>query len=470
MSTDGDKRGAPATLLMLAFDFPPLATVGVHRSVRLARHLPEHGIRPVVITSDRESLRAWSGRELDETLVDELPPDLTVYRVPCPRPAGARLRLVRRLQHFFSSGEDIGRRWAPQLTAMWDRAVAEIKPSALYVTAPPFSIVPYTLTLARRSGLPLIIDFRDAWSQWCHSANPTWWHYRAKLRAERACVEGAQAILGVTRQLLEDLRRVHPHVDASKFHAVPSGFDDAAAAPAFAEASAGKPDSRDRAGDPARPFVIGYVGSFYYSPGMRASVMEPWWRKRPAHWLQYHPRQEDWLYRSPHFFFRALAHLLDQRPELRRHVRVKFVGDPQDWLDRQALEFGLHDVVEQLGRLPHAACLEFESRCDALLVTSMKVIGGRDYCIAGKTFEYLAAARPILGIVTEGEQRDFLVSSGAAVVGDADDIAGSARAIEQIVAGQFVPATSPAFLQGFHGRETSRRLAAVVRSVAHPRG
>jgi glycosyltransferase involved in cell wall biosynthesis len=460
MSTDGDQRGAPATLLMLAFDFPPMATVGVHRSVRLARHLPEHGIRPVVITTDRESLRLWSGRELDETLVDELPPDLTVYRVPCPRPAGARLRLVRRLGHFFSSGEDLGRRWAPQLAAMWDRAVAESKPAALYVTAPPFSVVPYALALARRSGLPLIIDFRDAWSQWCHNASPTWWHYRAKLRAERASVAGAQAIVGVTRQLLEDLRHVHPDVDAAKFHAAPSGFDAATAAP----------PSRDRPRDDTRPFVIGYVGGFYYSPEMRASVMEPWWRKRPAHWLQYSPRQEDWLYRSPYFFFRALAHLFDQRPELRRQVRVRFAGDRQAWLDRQAADFGVQDVVEQLGHLPHAACLEFESRCDALLTTSMKVIGGRDYCIAGKTFEYIAAGRPILGIVTEGEQRDFLVSSGAAVVADADDIAGSARAIEQIVTGQFVPAPAPAFLEGFHGRETSRRLAALVRSVAQPRG
>ena len=459
MPTDGDQRGAPATLLMLAFDFPPLATVGVHRSVRLARHLPEQGIRPVVITTDRESLRAWSGRELDDTLVDELPADLTIYRVPCPRPAGARLRVVRRLQHFFSSGEDIGRRWAPHLSEMWDRTVAEIKPSALYVTAPPFSVVPHALTLARRCGLPLIVDFRDAWSQWCHSANPTWWHYRAKLRDERACLEGAHAIVGVTRQLLEDLRRVHPHVDAAKFHAVPSGFD---ATP--------EPVARDRASAGTPPFVIGYVGSFYYSPEMRASVMERWWQKRPAHWLQYSPRQEDWLYRSPYFFFRALADLLSRRPDLRQRVRVRFAGDRQAWLDRQATECGLLDVVEQLGRLPHAACLEFESRCDALLATSMKVIGGRDYCIAGKTFEYLAAAKPILGIVTEGEQRDFLVSSGAAVVADADDVASAARAIEQVVTGQFVPATPTAFLQGFHGRETSRRLAAIVRGVAHHRG
>lgn len=448
-----------ATLLIVAFDFPPLATVGVHRTVRLVRHLPEHGIRPVVITTDRESLQLWSGRQLDETLVAGLPSGLAIHRVPCPRPADVRPRWQRRLDQFFSDGEAIGRHWMPQLEKIWDRTVAETAPAAVYVTAPPLSVLPYVLRLAQRSRLPLMVDFRDAWSQWCHNANPTWWHYRAKLRAERAVVEGAAAIIGVTRQLLDDLRRVHPRVDAAKFHAMPSGFD----------GELPQVSLPNRAPE-TRPFVIGYVGAFYYSPEMRASVMDPWWRKQPARWLQYSPRQEDWLYRSPYFFFRALGRLFAQRPELRQRIRVRFVGDHQPWLDRQAAEFGVQDVVEQLGRMSYAACLEFEAKCDALLSTSMKVIGGRDYCIAGKTFEYLAAGRPILGIVTEGEQRDFLVSSGAAVVADADDVDASARAIEQIVSGRFVPALDAAFLDRFRPGEMSRQLARLVDDVAAHRG
>lgn len=439
---------------MVAFDFPPLATVGVHRSVRLARHLPDHGITPVVITTDRDSLQQWSARQLDETLVSGLPSDLAIHRVPCPRPVAAGPRWRRRLEHFLSNGEAIGRCWAPHLDAMWDRTVAATAPSAVYVTAPPLSVLPYVLRLAQRSGLPLIADFRDAWSQWCHNANPTWWHYDVKLRDERAVVEGAAAVVGVTGQLLTDLQRVHRHVDRQKFHVVPTGFE------TMPVASSPRPAS-----DPGRPFVIGYVGSFYYSPEMRASVMEPWWRKRPAHWLQYSPREEDWLYRSPYFFFRALARLFERGPELRSWIRVRFVGDPQPWLDQQAAEFGVQDVVEQVGRLSHEACLAFESSCDALLSTSMKVIGGRDYCLAGKTFEYIAAGRPILGIVTEGEQRDFLIESGAAVVADADDVEASSRAIEEIVSGRFAPATPPAFLDRFRPGETSRHLAAVVRAV-----
>lgn len=445
-----------ASLLMLVFEFPPLAAVGVQRSVKLTQYLPEQGITPTVVTTDCASIEGWFGPRFDSTTARDLIPALTINRVPCPPPRAAPHPLVQRLWHFFSLGGDVGSRWAPGVTRVWDQVVAESRPAAVYVSVPPFSVAPLALQLGRRSGLPVILDFRDHWSQWCDVAYPTWWHYRAALRAERACLEGAAAVLGVTDQLIRDLQQVHPHVDPSKFHVVPNGWDGALAAPTARADSAGA------------PFVIGYVGSFYYSPVNRASVMEPWWRKAPRHWLQYAPRRADWLYRSPYFFFRALKRLLDQRPELRARLRVRFAGDPQSWLDRQVMEFGLQDVVEHVGRLTHDACLEFEAACDALLVTSVKVVGGRDYCIAGKTFEYLAAGRPILGIVTEGEQRDFLESCGAAIVGDADDPEASARAIEQVVTAGFVPAPDPVFLQRFHRREISRQVASIVRQAGVP--
>lgn len=440
---------------MLAFEFPPLAAVGVQRAVKLTKYLPEQGISPVVVTTDVASLEAWFGPRFDHTLARELAPNLAIHRIPCPPPAPAPHPLFQRLWHFFSLGGDVGRQWAPELTREWDRIVAQSRPAAVYVSVPPFTVAPLARRLARRSGLPLILDFRDHWSQWCATAYPTWFHYRADLSAERACVRHADAVLGVTGQLVRDLQDVHTGNSASKFHVVPNGWDGLAAVPPAPAAL------------PQGTFVIGYVGSFYYSPAKRASVMEPWWRKAPRHWLQYAPRREDWLYRSPYFFFRALERLLQRRPELRPRLRVRFAGDPHDWFDRQVAAFGLQDVVEHVGRLSHDACLEFEARCDALLITSVKVEGSRDYCIAAKTFEYLAAGRPIIGIVTEGEQRDFLESCGAALVGDADDPEASARVIEQVVAGGFRPAPNHAFLQAFHSREASRQVAAVLRQLCN---
>ena len=171
------------------------------------------------------------------------------------------------------------------------------------------------------------------------------------------------------------------------------------------------------------------------------------------------------MYRSPFFFFRALHRLLDGRPDLRSRVKVRFVGDTPSWLRAQVEEFGLTDVVEHLGRMSHSACLKFQASCDALLATSAKVIGGRDYCIAGKTFEYVASQVPIIAFVTEGEQRDFLASSGLALVCDADEPEAGARGLADLINGRFTTVANLPFLQRFHRRETARQMAELVRRV-----
>ena len=54
---------------------------------------------------------------------------------------------------------------------------------------------------------------------------------------------------------------------------------------------------------------------------------------------------------------------------------------------------------------------------DLQLATSMKRPIGGDYCLASKSFDYLLARKPIVAVVTEGSQKDFLEASGAAVMG-----------------------------------------------------
>ena len=442
-------------LLMLAFEFPPLGGVGVQRSLKFAKYLPEHGVRPVVVTPDKASIEATIGPAREAALLDELSADTRIERVPCPPVRrDSCSRFGNWLNQFLRVGEGLGRAWRGPLLAAWPELVRREKPDAIYVSVPPFSMAPLAVELAQRSGLPLILDFRDNWSQWCCSPQPSWLHYHLTLRRERACLDAASAVVGVTRQVVEDLKRVHPGIPSGKFHVVANGYDGSLTECLPTRAPRGE-----------QPFVIGYVGSFYYTPESRAALLNPWWQRAPHRWLQYAPRREDWLYRSPFFFFRALRRLLDERPELRSRVKVRFVGDTPSWLRAQVEEFVLTDVVEHLGRMSHRACLEFQASSDALLATSAKVIGGRDYCIAGKTFEYVASQVPIIAFVTEGEQRDFLASSGLALVCDADEPEAGARGLADLINGRFTTVANLPFLQRFHRRETARQMAELVRRV-----
>lgn len=182
--------------------------------------------------------------------------------------------------------------------------------------------------------------------------------------------------------------------------------------------------------------------------------------------LQYAPRREDWLYRSPYFFFKAVRRLFELRPALKPRVRLRFAGHKPDWIDAQVHEFGLADNVEFLGFLTHDAVLDFQRTCDALLVTSSKVLGGQDYSIAGKTFEYFTFRKPIIGFVTAGAQKDELSQSGMALICDPDDTDAAATSLADLIDGRVSFPPDAAFLAQRHRRHLTRQLASLLHDVA----
>jgi glycosyltransferase involved in cell wall biosynthesis len=335
------------------------------------------------------------------------------------------------------------------------RLVEQYQPVAMYVTVPPFSIGPLCVEAARQLGLPLVVDFRDAWSQWVLGPYATWLHYRRVLALEKSCLASASRAVCTSEQTRMDFLRVHPEVAADKITVIMNGYD--------REIS----DWQLVSSAPRKGlFVIGYVGNFYYSPAAQAALMTPWWRKRPHRMVQYAPRKEDWLYRSPYFFFRTFARLLERKPELRNRIKLRFAGKKPPWIDEQIAEFGLGDCVELLGYLDHASVLRFQEECDCLLVTSSKVVGGRDYSIAGKTFEYFSIRKPILGFVTEGAQKEILQRSGLAVICDPDDPESSAQKLEALVRGETKVKPNEVFLNTLHRREHTRQLAGLFLDIA----
>jgi hypothetical protein len=441
-------------LLFVALEFPPLAGIGVRRSLQLARRLPEFGVSPVVLTTDAASYPALSSDRVDLSTVDQIPPGIVVERIPCPSPyAPNPSRLVDWYRTYFGVVDATGKWWKPEVTRALSDILTRHRPEVIYVSVPPFGTAPLWCDIGKQVGLPVVLDFRDAWSQWCVGPYGSWLHYRLALRLERRCLNAAARVICSSDQIRSDFLAVHPTLPPEKLVTITNGYDDD-----VADWSIPEPNAR-------APFVIGYVGSFYYSPASREAMMTPWWRKRPNRMIQYSPRKEDWLYRSPYFFFRAVRCLLDARPDLCSRLRIRFAGKKPDWIDQQVRSFGLEDLVEFAGLLGHQQALEFQSECDCLLVTSSKVIGGRDYSIAGKTYEYFTRHRPILGFACEGAQKDMLERSGMAVVCDPDDPTGSAARMAELIDGRLKLTPDPLFLIGLHRRELTRAIADLLREV-----
>ena len=58
------------TVLIIAYDFPPLRTSGVYRPLKFAKYLPEFGWRPIILTVSN-----YGDAQTDASLLRDLPAD-----------------------------------------------------------------------------------------------------------------------------------------------------------------------------------------------------------------------------------------------------------------------------------------------------------------------------------------------------------------------------------------------------------
>ena len=177
--------------------------------------------------------------------------------------------------------------------------------------------------------------------------------------------------------------------------------------------------------------------------------------------LQYVPNLQDWKYRSPYFFFKSIFNLVAKFPEYRNRISIEFAGENPQWLIEMVHEFGLSDMFSHYGTINHKDCLDFQTKMDGMLITSAKMINGRDYSIAGKTFEYFQNQKPILAFVCEGAQKDILDKSGMAVVFNPDDAEASGLMLKNFIDGKITLQPDMNFISQFNRKQLTKKLADV---------
>lgn len=430
--------------LLLAFEFPPLSSGGVHRALGFAEYLGAFGIDLSVVTVRPEDYAAWSSARVDPALAARVPASVPVYRTPSGFPdwywRWMRSRLGFRALQYAYRGDAVSSFWSSSVA----HAVAAHRPDVLLATMPPFGVAVIAREIAKHHRLPWVADWRDPWTYWCAAPFPTYAHYLYARHAEGATLREANVSVATSRVTRDDWIRFFSGVDPSRLVTIYNGYDD------LSQVEAG--ESR----------TIVYAGSWYYDPRSRATMMQPAWRRSPQRWLFYSPRKEDWLYRSPYFFLRGLA-------RYRGPVSVEFAGAIPGWLPAMLRETGTDGRVTLRGPIPHDDALRLQKGAGALLLTSAKVIGGRDYSVAGKTFEYFGLRRPILGVLTDGAMRDLVDESGLGIVADPDDEQAVADAIARVAEASSTDALitpRPEVLGRFTRREVARQMAECLRRAA----
>ncbi len=433
------------TLLVIALEFPPIQAAGVFRPLRFVTHLPKFGIRPVVVTFNPLQLADQAVHVFNKALSTRVPTDTPIYLldVQCIEPD--RPRTIETL------GDDIRGVRCATFEQLFAEINARHRIDAIWATCPPFNMAGLALAARDAFRKPLIVDMRDAWSQWGMVPFRTWVHYRLTRRKEIDLINAADAVVCVTEQLA-DMQSQLTGKPKEGFQWIPNAYDFAAPPPRQLNLAAQK-----------TPLRVAYAGQFYFN-GLHedAAGAIPWYKKKPHRWLHYYATKQRWIYRSPYFFFRAWARLRATNPMLGNRLEFHYVGHVPTWLEEMAAGFGLREFCTWHGVKSKQDTEHILSCSDALLSTSIKVVDGEDYCLASKTFDYIAAGKIVLGFVCPGAQRDFLLQANISVLFDPDDVSGSARTLGEVVEHGVRRDVNTQFLETYSSLSTTNKLADLI--------
>lgn len=439
-------------VLVIAYFFPPSGAVGVYRTLKFIKYLPEFGWEPVVLTTSNGKFPTF-----DASLLKLVPAGIEVHRCrsfeslnlgldrpadpgpPTKRTLAARVHIRLYLAWNWLALPDTRVGWVPSALRAARRLIREQRIEHVYISGSPFSSFLVGAALKRSAKVRVAIDYRDPWTQNLDYPRRTALHRAIDRALERRVVGRSDLVVSNTRandeRMAAEFGRGQPR---TKFLAIHNGFD----ASDFASI------------EPARneKFTITYAGAFYYSIGSNFTggagddVMKTY---------------------SPLVFLEALQTFFARRPDAKTKTRVRFMGMLGQGYDPTIRERGLDGVIERLGYVDYDEHLRVLKHSDVLLLVLSRGEKSRGW-IPSKFFQYLGTGNPILALAPEGEVREIIRETGAGVSVEPDDAAAASRAIEQLydawASGTLVAGRSEA-ANAYERRNLTARLAHALDSM-----
>jgi glycosyltransferase involved in cell wall biosynthesis len=431
-------------LLFIAYHFPPTGGAGTQRSVKFVRDLPHLGYEPVVLTGPGQLAGQWT--PADDTLAHELPAGLEIVRV-AGSPEPATTSRARRARWLGQPGP-FADWWGPG-AASAALHVAAVRPvDAIFATMSPYESGAVASALARTMEIPWVADLRDPWALDEMQAYPTALQRRRELMRMRRVLRTADAIVMNTPEAARRLTQAFPELAVRNVVVIPNGWDSG-------EFHASPPPVLA----PDNSFRIVHTGSLHTAMGRRR-------RAARARRLLGGAQDVDVLPRSHVFLLAAIRRLRERDPAAAARVELHLAG-VTTVADRESAD---DPSIRLHGYLPHAASVQLVRSADLLFLPMHELPPGRRATIVpGKTYEYLAAGRPILAAVPDGDARDLVETAPGSVVCRPRDVEAMTETLARVVSqrmreGRMPDRHSPA-LPRYERRRLSGELGRVLDAV-----
>jgi len=252
--------------------------------------------------------------------------------------------------------------WLPKLYQKAKEAMENERYDIIYVSCPPFPQTTMATSLKKKFGVPLVVDFRDAWSldpyvEGSLLKKIIYWAIFPTL--EKRVLSFTDGIILNTPSAFTAYQNKYPQLKP-RMTMIPNGYDE-------------EDFNNFNPTVPADRMTLLYCGRF----GIGA--------------------------RDPLLLFKVLTSMLARG----RKLSLCIVGDDNPKLLKHIHELNLENHIRLDGQKPHCEAVSAMGNCHVLVLyqeASKSVVTP----VAGKTYEYLRTGRAILAIAPHGNNIDII--------------------------------------------------------------
>lgn len=325
-------------VMFVAYDFPPCSNIGGSlRSEKFVKYLPNFGWQATVLCLAQDTV-AEPETYPDVIRIASMTPYERPYQVT---PYG----------------------WLPPLWKTARKILKEDRHDLLYVTCPPFFHSLVIQWLKNEFKLPVVVDFRDAWSldPYMEGSRLKQFLYRRIFpMAEQYILQHCDCFIANTPSAKRAYLDKYRHLDG-RIVLIPNGFDESDfAAVTPIEAS------------PEMTFL--YCGRF----GICA--------------------------RDPFLLLQTFKKAVEEMPE----IRLKIIGSHSPGLAALVGTFEIKPNVQLQEQISHHEAIQAMLSSDVLVLYNETQKQTKLSMVAGKTYEYLRSGKPVLAIGPPGDNLNII--------------------------------------------------------------
>ena len=364
---------------------------GVQRPLKFIKYLREYGWNPIIVCPE-PGMYPYFDESLEKELqainpeVHRVKPDTIFHKGTAGGSAKKRkypealVKIARRILRLFMF-PDNKKGWINPAVQKASEIIEDKNIEAIFSTAPPFSNHIVGKKLKDLFGIPLVLDYRDAWLNNHFMDDMFGWQKKIMRNMEQSCLERADRVLGLDDFMIENMKEAYGKA-VPESTVIPHGFD---------------PQDFENSNEPSLNYKDGKL-NFLYSG------------------LFYESNQPD-------IFLKAIKKAFERNLLNTEEIHLHFQGGLDERINKLIDRLGLMSNVSDYGYLHHDIAVSNLLKADVLWMIS-DFNSKHKQVKSGKLFEYIGTGKPILGILRNGQAKSLLKKYGAGYTCDPDDVDG----------------------------------------------